>query len=47
MIAESLTPQPGIREQNRHKADILAALNSLFISTREERSPLLILKIGN
>jgi hypothetical protein len=23
MIAESLTPKPGIREQNRHKADML------------------------
>jgi hypothetical protein len=22
MIAESLTPKPGIREQNRHEADI-------------------------
>src|SRR5262252_7712618 len=26
MIAESLTPKPGIREQNRHKADLARRL---------------------
>jgi hypothetical protein len=32
MIAESLTPKPGIREQYRHKADIPACL--LFVRFR-------------
>src|SRR2546428_11957120 len=37
MIAESLTPKPGIREQNRHKADVTRRL--LFVRFRGQSGP--------